>query len=254
MNASPHPDDDALSARLDGFDAGAGTAEHLAGCAECRARLDALAGAATLIGTPPAAPAAHLVDAAVARALDAGERGARRPVLVALAAAALVVLGVVGVAVVGDEEKPSDSDTAALSDESLDSGAVTADSDVAFGGDLGELDDAKALADRVRTVVEPPPATADEVGGAQASSGPPLAARTAGGSKANVPKDPYCQQAVADEFDEGLGRLVYRAVLTWDDTPAVAVVYELDKPRGELDHRLYVLATGSCELLVAQTF
>lgn len=257
MSTAPHLDDDALSAHLDGLDAGAG--EHLAACAECRARLDQLAAAASLIGTPPAPPAALLVDDAVAHALDAESRGTRRPVLVALAAAALVVLGIVGVAVVGDEERPSESDTAALTDADssvAESGAATAGgSAVAFGGDLGALDDPRALADRVRTVVEPPPADeAGDAGTIAAPSAQAFAARSSGGGTAKAPKDPYCEQAVADEFDNGLGGLVYRAVLTWDGTAAVALVYRLDDPTGELDHRLYVLASGNCRLLVAQTF
>ena len=261
MNASPHPDDDALSAHLDGLDAGAGTAEHLAACAECRTRVDALAAAASLIGAPLPPPASHLVDDAVARALDTGARGARRPVLVALAAAVLVVLGLVGVAVVGDEERPSESDTAlteAGGEATTDAagGVAGGVSEVAFGGDLGDLSDPTALADRVRTVVEPPPPAADEAGESGAVMAPSaqhaLTARGSNTTKAS--KDPYCEQAVADEFDKGLGLLVYRAVLTWKGAPAVAVVYELDDAKGELDHRLYVLASDGCELLVAQTF
>lgn len=262
MSTAPHLDDDALSAHLDGLDAGSGAADHLAACAECRARLDVLAAAASLIGTPLPPPAPHLVDDAVARALDAEARGARRPMLVALAAAALVVLGLVGVTVVGDEERPSESDTAltdAAGEATTDAagGAIGSGSEVAFGGDLGELNDPTALADRVRPVVEPPPPAADEAGEPSAVVAPSaqhaLSARSSGGST-KASKDPYCEQAVAEEFDKGLGLLVYRAVLTWKGAPAVAVVYELDDAKGELDHRLYVLASDGCDLLVAQTF
>ncbi|MDQ3757224.1 MAG: hypothetical protein M3394_05190 [Actinomycetota bacterium] len=261
MSAGPHLDDDALSAHLDGYDDG-GAAAHLAGCLPCRARFEALGAAAVAIGeVPPAAPA-HDVDIAVAHAIDAESRGSRRPLLVALAAAALMVLGIAGVALVGEEERPSQSDTAALSDSSEQRfGATleTANDDAAFGGDLGDLRDPKALSERVRTVVEPLPTTTAPggavAGDAAAVVSPSAAARTAGGSGGSTSsKDPYCQAAVADEYGTGLGRLVYRAVLRWEDTPAVALAYELAQPNGELDHRLYVLAEGTCQLLVAQTF
>jgi len=252
MNAGPHLDDDALSAHLDGLDAG----PHLAACGECRARLDGLAAAAAAIGAPPAMPTPSVIDAAVDRALDAEARGPRRTVLVALAAAVLVVLGVVSAALVGDEERPSDSDTAALSDEST--AGQDAAGDVAFAEDLGELDDQQELRDRVRTVVEPPPTTTTAPGSGgevKESVGAPMAA-TAGDSSAvrTSGKDPYCEQAVAEELDRGLGPLVYRATLRWNGTPAVAVAYRVEDASGELDHRLFVLASGSCELLVAQTF
>jgi hypothetical protein len=253
MNAGPHLSDDVLSAHLDGIDAG----PHLAACPECQARLDRLAAAAAAIGAPPALPSVAVVDAAVAHALDAEERRGRRPVLVALAAAVLVVLGVVGAVVVGDEERPSDSDTAALreasgEDMSAGGGGGVADSaGPSFGGDLGEVDDPHELSHRVRSVVEPSPTTTTAAAG-EAKVMPGSAAALS--SRTNERRDPYCEQAVAKEYDTGLGPLVYRATLRWNGTPAVAVAYRLAEPGGELDHRLYVLAVDGCRLLVAQTF
>lgn len=79
MNA-PHFDDESLSAALDGADEAA--AAHLAGCADCQARSQALGGAAREVaaGTGPAP--AGLADRAVAAALAAfdAERSAGRPV------------------------------------------------------------------------------------------------------------------------------------------------------------------------------
>lgn len=247
----PHLDDDALSAHLDGLDAG----PHLAACADCRARLDALAAAAAAIGAPVGLPPESVVDDAVARALDAEARGPRRTVLVALAAAVLVVLGVVGVALVGDEERPSDSDTAALSDDSGEALAA-GDAAAAPADDLGELGDENELRNRVKAVIEPPPTTTTTVDGAQVqeSMGAPAARTASGGGSVARAGDPYCEQAVAKELDRGLGALVYRATLRWNGTPAVAVAYRLERASGELDHRLYVLTSGSCDLLVAQTF
>ncbi|HEX2040044.1 MAG TPA: hypothetical protein VHF47_09980 [Acidimicrobiales bacterium] len=257
MNAGPHLDDDLLSAHLDGIDAGL----HLASCPTCQARLDELAAAAAAVGAPPPLPPASVVDAAVGRALDAEERRSRRPALVALAAAVLVVLGVVGAVVVGDDERPSDSDTAALrlSDDEVAGGGGTAGasatSTVAFGGDLGEMDEARELSDRVREVVEPPPTTttaADPSGAAALEAGDTATMRAP--TVRTTSDDPYCEKAVAKELDTGLGPLVYRATLRWNGTPAVAVAYRLAQPRGELDHRLYVLTSEGCRLLVAQTF
>jgi hypothetical protein len=254
MSAGPHLSDELLSAHLDGADAG----PHLAACAECRARLDELAAAAAAIATPPALPAASVVDAAVAHALDAEERSSRRPLVVALAAAVLVVLGVMGAMVGGDEERPSESDTA-LSGRVADENGTTAAADsetsgVAFGGDLGELDDPRELADRVRADIEPPPtttsmATAD--GGAIGGGG--SAALQTSKARTNA-RDPYCEQAVAEELGRGLGSLVYRATLRWNGTPAVAVAYRPADAGGALDHRLFVLSVDGCEVLVAQMF
>lgn len=63
-----HPDDESLSAALDGEDAGA--AEHVTACAACRARSDALAAASRAVARVGHAPAG-LADRAVAAALAA---------------------------------------------------------------------------------------------------------------------------------------------------------------------------------------
>lgn len=262
MSTTPHLDDELLSAHLDG-EAPEATG-HLAACAECRARLDALRMVAHLVGVAPTLPSTSAIDAAVSRALADERRTTRRPVLVALAAAAVLVLGVVGVGVL-DNERRSGTDTAALSDESG-AGASGAGAAVTDGGDLGELADAKALADTVRAAVEPPPTTTTARGAAGGTQddaaasesfrapavGAPARLQTTSNDKAGT-KDPYCEQTVAKTYAEGLGSLVYRATLRWEGTPAVAVVYALREPRGELDHRIYVLAVADCRLLVAQT-
>lgn len=264
MSTTPHLDDELLSAHLDGEAPEA--AGHLDACAECRMRLDALQVAARLVGLPPPTPPTAVIDAAVGRALEGGRRDTRRPVLVALAAAAVLVLGVVGVGVL-DDDGPSGTDTAALSDESgevVAGGTGGAASAITDGGDLGDVGDAKALADTVRAVVEPPPTTttadgavADQ-GSAMASEAAPtarMAPLRSGGQAVGggSTKDPYCEDTVGKTYGEGLGALVYRATLRWEGTPAVAVAYTLRKPKGELDHRIYVLAADGCRLLVAQT-
>jgi hypothetical protein len=111
MNTN-HLDDEALSAAIDG-EAEAGALVHLATCAACRRRLEALRAAASAVSTPPPRPSPLEVDRAIAAALDAalepaagspdssggGRRRAaivalfpRRPAIAALAAAAVIVL------------------------------------------------------------------------------------------------------------------------------------------------------------------
>ena len=73
----PHPDDESLSAALDGEDAT--TASHVASCVTCLARSDTLRAAGRAIGaTDTARASATLTDRAVAAALAAfaAERGA----------------------------------------------------------------------------------------------------------------------------------------------------------------------------------
>jgi hypothetical protein len=68
----PHPDDESLSAALDGEDAAA--AAHVAACAACLARTDALrATSAAVAADPVAGPPPGLADRAVAAALAAFE-------------------------------------------------------------------------------------------------------------------------------------------------------------------------------------
>jgi hypothetical protein len=258
-----HLDDELLSAHLDGEAPEA--ADHLAACADCRARFDALAAAARLVGTPPVPLHADAVDAAVARAVGGGERANRRPMLAALAAAAVAVLGIVGVGVL-DGGGGDDAGVTALADrDESGAGAQAGSEAVTDGGDLGDLTEARAVADAVRAAVEPPAEAAGDsavmaapTGGGSSSGATTVARRYApalrAGSDAKAgAKDPYCEETVAITYAEGLGPLVYRATLRWEGTPAVAVAYTLAKPQGELDHRIYVLAVDDCRLLVAQT-
>lgn len=256
--SAPHLDDDTLSAHLDGEDIDPAAGAHLDRCAECRARLGALGGAAAAIGAavPPVATAVR--EAAVARALAAADDTPRSrwPVLWGAAAAVLVALLGVSFAT-GRDGRDRDADTTTLA-----GGPAVVD-----GGDLGELDDARALADAVGPAIEPATADTAEGSGAQkysldsgqASTGAPAAggstrsATDGGDAKTSARADPYCLRTVATTYGSGLGPLVYRATVRWGGTPAIAVAYRLAEPKGALDHRVYVLATDDCRLLVAQT-
>src|SRR5687767_13789131 len=172
-----HLDDELLSAHLDGEAPKA--ADHLAACADCRARFDALAAAARLVGTPPVPPDADAVDAAVARAVGDERRPNRRPMLAALAAAAVAVLGIVGVGVL-DSGEDDDAGVSALADrDESGAGAQAGSEAVTDGGDLGDLAEARAVADAVRAAVEPPAEAAGDSAVVAAPTGGESSSRTA---------------------------------------------------------------------------
>ena len=75
--STTHPDDEQLSAFLDG-EADGDAAAHIAGCADCSARVEALRSVASAVAAPlpQVGPAAR--DAAIANALAAAEAGSLR--------------------------------------------------------------------------------------------------------------------------------------------------------------------------------
>ncbi|HVM39727.1 MAG TPA: hypothetical protein VM618_02975 [Acidimicrobiia bacterium] len=169
MNQPPHhPDDEALSAFLDGSDAD-GVAAHLSACASCAERFDALGRArAALAAEPEPLPdltRRRLVATAIESAgtplasRDAilpGRARARRsrrllPMLGAAAAAVFVVGGIVAL----QDDGGNGADTTALGGSSFSEG--TAGGGLAAGGgagvpllELGDLDDPDALREALR--------------------------------------------------------------------------------------------------------
>lgn len=261
MNMSaPHLHDDDLSAALDGFELSPDDAAHLAACERCRARLDALAAAANALTAPVPVPAG-LRDAAVARALDAGDepvaggRSRRPPAwLGAVAAAVVVILGV--------------SVATRMGDGGDDAG--TAASNALDGGDLGVLD-AADLRTRVQAVLEPPAVADSDAGGgtgggqmessgptdggdASVDGAPAMALRQTNGGE-RTPSTAACEVIVLERYDRGLaGPLVYRATGTWEGKDAFVLAYRIADAKGQLDHLVYVVARRDCELLNVQTF
>lgn len=67
---APHPDDEELSAHLDG-EAGAATTAHLASCPQCDGRLHQLEAAASRVAAPVRPPDDGVRQAAMAAALEA---------------------------------------------------------------------------------------------------------------------------------------------------------------------------------------
>jgi hypothetical protein len=160
---SPHPNDDALSAALDGEDPAA--ADHAAICADCRARLQALAAAAALVATPVAPPTDEERDHAIASALVAARvtpisvgRDNRRWRVAITAAAAVVALGGLTAGIIAASRGGTSRDTAAFKAASQptteqapgvraagDSGA----SATMVVADLGDVADESALRQRL---------------------------------------------------------------------------------------------------------
>lgn len=248
-----HLDDEALSAHLDGEDAGADG--HFAECEACRTRLEAFRAVAAAVRAPVEPPGAARRDAAVAAAVRAPVVPLRRPrgrPLAAWAAAAAVVVAVAGtLSLVQSSGDDRAADTAAVSD---DAGPTFE------GGDLGDQSDPAELALRLRAAVEPEGGGEESVAGSPASgarTGSPTALSAESQRKAAdptvAPADPDCTRAVAAQYAEGLGSLAYRASVRWQGTPAVVLVYPVEGANGPLDHRVLVMARGDCRLLVAQT-
>jgi hypothetical protein len=274
---SPHPDDERLNAYLDGEDTGA--AEHLASCADCQARLDAFRRVAAAVGAPVGPAPAESREAAIAAALalapasgadgaDGADvvalrsgRPARTPFLLGAAALVLVVLVAVSVLSKGGDENRPGGDALMAEPEAGRMAAGGGAGGPADGGDLGDQADARALADRLRAVLEPP-AAADEApqgsggSGEAVTGGAPLAveaqsSKRNGAASSTAAGD--CTATVAREYGSGLGPLAYRATLRWEGAPAVVLVYPIIGATSGLDRRVLVMARSDCRLLVAQT-
>ncbi|HZQ27440.1 MAG TPA: hypothetical protein VFA94_07060 [Acidimicrobiales bacterium] len=272
--STPHPDDEALSAALDGEDtADVAAAAHAVTCDRCRARLAEFDAVRAAVAAP-VAPADQVARArAIAAALDVSgaspapgddiglapprrKAAAPRPSL--LAAAAVLVALAVAVPLLVDRGRSSPSKTSTAAS----SGASAID-----GGDLGSQQDPQALLAVVRSAVNENGRTA---AGAADSSGPfagnGAASTTTAGAAAAAPTTgtpsaaeartnkqlvgtPPCQSATRETYGKGLGPLAYTATLTWQGQPAVLLAYRLSPPSGSFQYRAFVVARSSCELL-----
>lgn len=272
MNAS-HLDDELLSAALDHDEIGSEAEAHLAACGTCRGRLDALAAAAAAVAVP-LPPPAGLREAAVARALDAADRGeaasgspsrSSRRWVPAAAAVVVVLLGVTFALRNGDGD---------------DAGNMQALQDAAAldGGDLGALD-AASLREHVQGTVEGTGAADGSVASGQTTdnessetgAGGQDSGATGGGTgddagpgapsmlRSSAPRTAStaaCERVVTKTYADklGLGPLVYRATGMWENEQAAVLAYRIEGARGPLDHSVFVLALSDCRLLATQTF
>ncbi|HET7487923.1 MAG TPA: hypothetical protein VFJ85_08340 [Acidimicrobiales bacterium] len=285
MNTS-HLDDEALSASLDGEEPDA--AAHLAACATCAGRRDALDTARRAVAAPPAPAPVEAADRAVAAALGAfdaarpptASRPAREASVVPLAApgrrahaaparrravpgwvlgvAAAVVAIALAVPVL---TRSSDHTQASRSGAALRDEAKTASEPAIDGGDLGDQSDQLALGQVLTGALggasptaadraaEAAPATTT----APPSAGAPSFAATAPKAATAAPGSVQaCEPIVRQQYGKGLGALEYRASLRWQGTPAAVYAYALSDTPGK--HRAFVMALDGCQLLVVQGF
>ena len=256
-----HPDDEALSAHLDGAapaDEGHEVRDHVEGCATCTARLEQLRRVRAAVGAPVAPPPDRQRDAAVARALDAaGRQGGARSVgawAAGIAAATLLVLGAAfGLAQLSDRDGDQLATTGAkLSTPAAESGRTGSAAAPATGAGVAELGDLGALSDSaaLRGVVQPRLArlTVEATKGAGATSEAPQ--QFAAGDAARVaPRQ--CVDA-AQALDPANVRPAATGTATWQGTPAEVLVYAVAGRPGAA--RVYVVAQADCRVLEFQSY
>jgi hypothetical protein len=179
-----HLDDEVLSSILDDELDEASALDHLDGCDRCEGRLDALRNATALVAFPPPPPDDLLARRQVAAAIAAAQATGRpkpsdRRSWQLGAAAALLVLGAAGGALLGRHAGHDHLDSAAksaTSDESAtDATASVASSGPGIAAPAAEpVDDPVVLAERVRMLEprdEPAPACEDPARAATGATG-----------------------------------------------------------------------------------
>jgi hypothetical protein len=253
---SVHPDDEALSAHLDGE--APEWESHVRSCPPCQARLAAFGRVAAAVGTAREAAAPGTGDEAVARAVAAATTSSssvwksRRLVTAAagIAAAVLVAGGVVALVHRGASRSSSTASRAL--------GPVAAN--VVEAGDLGDLADDKAL----KAQVEPSLSTTEAAPAAGAAGAAASKAPAQTGAKSEALRSssarPLPCEAQARALQPGTQVLVYRAAARWQGTLAVVFGFTAAGPTptrsaGALSPtRVYVMARSGCGLLHFQSY
>ena len=252
-----HPDTEALSAFLDGEAPEVDT--HVAGCAECRGQLDALARVRSAVAAPVLPPAASTRDAAIAAALDAVGRptpGRRRQWTVVVAAGAVAAALLVGLVVTRVGTSSRSAKTAA--------GPVS--TNLVRAGDLGDVGDAQALRSKIEpgltsagahAPADQGAAPGEAAGGAASKAAPQRQAVS--GARPVAAEAPRCETA-ARALQRSRDVLVYVATARWQGTPAdvfgfsPAAAPATSSPGRPTPTRIYVLARSDCHLLVFQSY
>ena len=253
-----HPDDEALSAHLDGEEPQVRV--HVESCTACTARLAGLRRVRAAVGAPVTPPPAWQRDATIARALEAVGRagGARRAHAGGIAAAILLVLGAaVGLSQLSHSAKRDALKTTGAARGTEAGAAAPSTTAIAATdlGDLGALSDTAALRARVQPIVArldagvpgaPNAAAAKAAGtvpesvqrGRQFGTGDSAAARR-------------CVDA-ARALDPANVSLAAAGTVTWQGTPAEVLLYAVAGRRGAA--RVYVLAQADCRVLEFQSY
>jgi hypothetical protein len=242
-----HPDDEALSAHLDGAEPE--LRAHLDGCPACRARLEALRRVHALVATPVPPPPERQRSAAVAHALDVDRRGRPHRATGWLAAAAAALVVVVGAAVglaqlrSNDREVRATAGAAKQADNQLEDTAPAPA--VRSLGDLGALEDDAALRAAVQPAAAQAFATRSARGAETLDQTSPAPGTGAAGSAALV-----CTRA-AEALDPGDARVALVATATWLGTPAEVFVFDAAGRPGAA--RIHVLARRDCHVLLFES-
>ena len=274
---TPHLDEEALSAALDGAASDAEQA-HLSSCRDCQATMAALAAVARAVAAPVTPPPRREIDAAIERAVAAsalppltvtppavgspgGRHGRARWLVTAGAVAAAVVL--VGAIVAGTRSvsvhRTSSANAPGVASPTTTSGPIA-------GADLGDQSNSAALSDLVLAALgphgpsegTPPPAVNPPAAASSAATGPAAtAAASIGGvsggglstaSSAVAPNAlPTCTAQARGYLGSAAAgaALRFSAPLRWRGQPAVAVVFS--GPNGLAGA---VMSSATCSLLV----
>ena len=262
----PHPDDERLSALIDG-EGRPDDDSHTESCAACTARLALLRVASVAVGAPvgPPDPARRTaaIDAALAAADADGDRGRVVPItrargragpprwLVAAAAVVLVALAVPLLArVVGERDADDVATSTALSADDAASGTTAAagaapSAELAGSrdaGDLGEIDAQTDLPAQLGLGSRP----ADDAAGGGATTTAP-ARGTEGAATTAQNSDTACEAALRAD-DPQLGALVVSAAATFEGEPVAVLGFDAGGRA-----RVYAVAVDTCEVRTVQT-
>ena len=262
-----HPDDDALSAWIDG-EASASDRGHVDGCDACRARVARLEAVRAAVSTP-VPPDQGAVTRSVHAALNAWDAsspaavpiGARRrrytppAAWVGIAAIVLALLAAVPLLLRGTDRDLSasggDTEFQATPLEGGSSGAGQAPETGATArsvnvADFGEHDDTATLVALLSTdrYAAPPAALAeDSAGDATASASDPASADQA-----------RCVEEGTRVAAGRAGVLVMIGPVVWRGTDAVVVVFAVDPDEAGHDRQLYVMSRDDCGVLAERRF
>jgi hypothetical protein len=259
-----HPDDEALSAYLDGEEPH--LRDHIDGCAACVQRLDEFRRIRAAIATPVAEVAARQRDAAIATALAASAGKSTEPWYrriagrtAGIAAALLLIIGAAFALTQLVDSGGSKKFESVGGKISADQGGVPeaapAPESVGDLGDLGELANSAAL----RAIVEPKAAEfsmlARRAGTTQESATAP--APPAG--VADAAQDLERQKRIAldcagttQALDPANVGPTYAGTATWQGVPASVLVYAV---QGQQDAvHVYVVAQSDCHVLEFQSY
>lgn len=272
----PHaPDDDLLSALLDG-EADEDFAAHVADCADCQPRLEALRSASLAVRTPVIYPAAHVREAAVARAvqtahepaaattgskllrMSAGRRRdasppARRMSSLSAAAVLVVVLGIGALAVsqLASNDSSRPQDFAATADAATPTAGRGAESltknEMMIGGADSASGGAAGAGDTSLAASAPSAYAAYEIG--RFTSIDDVAKRASTNLSAPDADEHQSLEPSPCPLPEGT-QLLWHATLYFQNTPAIALVRTTTSSQWVLEIRSP--AASGCGLLATQ--